>query len=110
MKVPIGVDISNFLWVTFQVFTYSIIGGLKKGTFSIMRPPSKCKNPNHTKFSSALISNQGFVNQNTRTAGELPRGCLGRGTKQRRGKINLTSLKNVAWYSTSIQGPKNYPP
>ena len=76
-----------------------------------MRSPSKCKNPSHTNFSLVLIiSNQGFVNQNARSAGQLSRGCSERGAKQGRGKVNLTSFKYVAWYSTSIQDPKNCPP
>lgn len=37
VNVPTGVDKSNFLWVIFQVFIYSVLGGLEKSTFSIMR-------------------------------------------------------------------------
>ena len=37
IKVPTGTDKNNFLWVIFQVFIYSILGGLEKSIFSITR-------------------------------------------------------------------------
>ena len=37
IKVPTRTDKNNFLWVIFQVFIYSILGGLEKSIFSIMR-------------------------------------------------------------------------
>lgn len=87
---------------------YSIFDGLEKGTFSVMRHSWKCKNSSDIKVSSALISKQRFI-QNTINR-QLSRGYLGRGTKKERTKVNLTIFKNVAWYSTSIHDPKNYPP